>query len=611
MADLIVPDRQIIKPTNGAVITRASNEFGPLIIDGFYGPATRTLRGNPLTFYGTTQPSAYPYGYGHRSSAAGAFSFPCDLSAYNAVTVVFEYVQFSRSGTHVLFEHSADADANAGTFYLYTEDAFGVMLISVGGSGGTAKLGYVSMPALGQKITIAVRMRLAGGTYAADIGVSINGVLVPPTEVENSTSAINFKDDTTYFLARAGTYAASDAVIGGYAVLKGFVSDQQLNSLSRDPWQIFSAGIGLPVFAKAGTAETVTTIGATTANAVGSVASVSTSVSTIGATSASAVGSVTSVSRSASTIAATGANAVGSVSSVSTSVTTIAAAGANAAGTVASVSRSVATIGATGANAVGSVASVSTSASTIGATGANAAGSVSSVSTGVSTITATGANAVGSVASVSLSTCTIAATTTGASGSVASTTETVSTISATTSGAIVSVNSVSTSSCTIAAVTANAVGNVVSIAGVSTSLSATTANAVCSVNSVSASSSSVAATTANAVGSVTSVTRTETSIVATTAQAVGSVVSVSGSVTTIAGTVTSHGDVNTVSDLQITGVYASFLVVRIETRRVRVIQDASKRVTRFVDARVRKSRVITKQKIASSRNTTATVINIR
>ncbi len=250
----------------------------------------------------------------------------------------------------------------------------------------------------------------------------------------------------------------------------------------------------------------------------------------------------------------------------------------------------VTTIAATGANAVGSVNSVSTSVSTISATGANAVGSISSVSTSVSTITATGANAVGSVASVSLSASTIAVTTAGASGSVSSTSTSVTSLTATTAGAVGSVNSVSTSVCTIAAVTANAVGNVVSSTGTLTTLSATTANVVGSVNSVSVSA---------------------TSIVATTAQAVGSVESVSRSVTTIAGTITSHGNVNTVADVQIVGVYASFQVVRIETRRVRVIQDTSKRVTRFLDARVRKSRVITKQKIASSRNTIATVINIR
>jgi hypothetical protein len=245
-------------------------------------------------------------------------------------------------------------------------------------------------------------------------------------------------------------------------------------------------------------------------------------------------------------------------------------------------------ISATLANAVGSVVSTSSSTTAIAATTANAVGSVASASLSISTLTATLANAVGSVSSVSTSVSAISATAEDALGDVISTSVSTTSISAVSAGATGSVASVSTSTCSITATTENVVGNVVSIS------SATT----------------ITATTAQVTGSVNSVSVTETSIVAETAQAVGSIVSVSGSTTLIAGEVLIYGNVNTSSDAP-KGFYASFSIVRIGIRRVRVIQHTEKRRTRFIDSRVHVTRVLTRQKTVAVRNQKPSAINIR
>lgn len=240
------------------------------------------------------------------------------------------------------------------------------------------------------------------------------------------------------------------------------------------------------------------------------------------------------------------------------------------------------------ANAVGSVVSTSTSTSAISATSANAVGSVVSASLSISTLTATLSNAFGSVASVSTSTSSISATTEDALGDVVSTSVSITSMSAVSAGATGSVASVSTSTCSITATTEDVVGNVVSIS------SATT----------------ITATTAQVTGSINSVSVTETSIVAETDPLVGSVISVSSSTTSIAGEVLIYGTVNTSSDAP-KGFYASFSIVRIGIRRVRVVQHTEKRRTRFIDSRVHVTRVLTRQKTVAVRNQKPSAINVR
>jgi hypothetical protein len=248
----------------------------------------------------------------------------------------------------------------------------------------------------------------------------------------------------------------------------------------------------------------------------------------------------------------------------------------------------ITSISATLANAVGSVASTSASTTAIAATSANAVGSVATTSLSVSTLTATLANTVGSVSSVSTSTSAISATTEDALGDVVSTSKSTTSLAAVSAGATGSVGSVSTSTCSITATTANSVGNVVSVS------SATT----------------ITATTAQVTGSVNSVSATATSIVAETDPLVGSVVSVSASTTSISGEVIIYGNVNTSSDAP-KGFYASFSIVRIGIRRVRVIQHTEKRRTRFIDSRVHVTRVLTRQKTVAVRNQKPSAINIR
>jgi hypothetical protein len=248
----------------------------------------------------------------------------------------------------------------------------------------------------------------------------------------------------------------------------------------------------------------------------------------------------------------------------------------------------VTSISATLANAVGSVVSTSTSTSAISTVLANAVGSVVSASLSVSTLTAALANAVGSVASVSTSTSAISATTENSYGEVSTTSTSTTSLTAVSAGATGSVGSVSTSTCSITATTEDVVGNVVSIS------SATT----------------ITATTAQVTGSINSVSVTETSIVAETDQLVGSIVSISNSETSIAGEVIIYGNVNTSSDAP-KGFYASFSIVRIGIRRVRVIQHTEKRRTRFIDSRVHVTRVLTRQKTVAVRNQKPSAINIR
>jgi hypothetical protein len=256
---------------------------------------------------------------------------------------------------------------------------------------------------------------------------------------------------------------------------KRCLSAPEVRSLSRRPWQIFSA----PDKRSWPKSLTVTTIAAVTADAIGAVVSTSTSVTTLDAVTADAIGSVASTSTSITTLDAVTSDAIGSVASTSTSVTTLDAVTADAIGAIASASTSVTTLDAVTADATGSVASTSTSVTTISAVTADVRGSVvSSPPNSVTTISAVTADAIGSVASTSTSVTTLDAVTADAIGSVASTSTSVTTLDAVTADAIGAVVSLSAIVTAINAVTANAIGSVVSLSTSITTLNAVTANAL-------------------------------------------------------------------------------------------------------------------------------------
>lgn len=249
-----------------------SNEFSGRLIDLVLGNSAATLSGQPISRYGNLSGKPYAGGIGLSGAANSGASFPAAYKGTTAITLVFEFVQNSRSGTQILLESSANVNTNAGSFVVYTDAAADRLYFrQTFSSGGSFDAGYVSLPALGAKTSIAIRLQFTAGTGTAHIGIAVNGVNVAPTITNTSSGVVSFADYTTYLLSRAGTSFQADATIGLYSVFSGFFSDRQLASLSANPWQIFEpinevlwvpdavSGGGVQNLAASGTAQATAT----------------------------------------------------------------------------------------------------------------------------------------------------------------------------------------------------------------------------------------------------------------------------------------------------------------------------------------------------------------
>lgn len=290
-----------------------SNKYSKRVIDGFFGTSGLTLRGKVITDSANITKTVRAAGKVRRGAANAGFSFPCDLTGNNGITIVFQYVQYSRSGTQVLFEHSVNQNTNAGTFIVYT-DATASKLAFGTSAGGNYDAGTVALPALGDVVTVAVRLRFTASVTASDdIKIWINGVSPAFTSAATTSYAGNFGNYTTYFLSRAASSLQADASASMYAVLSGFASDAELRELSLNPWQLFTPvarSIWVPV--AAGGDSTITQAdGTSTASSLGGSATAAT-------TPAAADGTSTAASIAAS---ATAAAAVTQADGASTAIT--------------------------------------------------------------------------------------------------------------------------------------------------------------------------------------------------------------------------------------------------------------------------------------------------
>lgn len=217
-----------------------SNKYAKRVIDGFFGTSGLTLRGKVITDSANITKTVSAAGKVRRGAANAGFSFPCDLTGNNGITIVFQYVQYSRSGTQVLFEHSVDQNTNAGTFIVYTDVTASKLAFGTSAD-ANYDAGTVALPALGDVVTVAVRLRFTASVTASDdIKIWINGVSPAFTSAATTNYAGNFGNYTTYFLSRAASSLRADASASMYAVLSGFASDAELRELSLNPWQLFA-----------------------------------------------------------------------------------------------------------------------------------------------------------------------------------------------------------------------------------------------------------------------------------------------------------------------------------------------------------------------------------
>ncbi len=247
------------QPQGGAQIDRSS-PLGARVLDAFSGPAAFTVTGKPIVKAGTVGQAAYSGGIGYKNTASAGFSFASDLTSQNGITIVFEFVQHSRTGSQVLFEHSVNQNSNGGSFIFYTDNATS-RLVYGNSNSGSYDAGYVALPTLGKKCTVAIRLRFTGALGNSDMAIAIDGVLQTTTNTNTSVDARNFGSYSTYFLARAGTSLHADATVGMYAVLSGFGSDDDLVKLSSNPWSLFRAAnspIFVPVSGGGGSPYTLT-----------------------------------------------------------------------------------------------------------------------------------------------------------------------------------------------------------------------------------------------------------------------------------------------------------------------------------------------------------------
>lgn len=285
-----------------------SNKYAKRVIDGFFGTSGLTLRGKVITDSANITKTVSAAGKVRRGAANAGFSFPCDLTGNNGITIVFQYVQYSRSGTQVLFEHSVNQNTNAGTFIVYTDVTASKLNFGTS-AGGNYDAGTVALPALGDVVTVAVRLRFTTSVTASDdIKIWINGVSPAFTSAANTSYAGNFGNYTTYFLSRAASSLQADASASMYAVLSGFASDAELRELSLNPWQLFTPvarSIWVPVAAGGGS---IGTVAATNANDTSSASGTTTVTGSLANTNANDTSSASGTTTVIGTLAKTNAN---------------------------------------------------------------------------------------------------------------------------------------------------------------------------------------------------------------------------------------------------------------------------------------------------------------
>ena len=306
-----------------------SNKYSKRVIDGFFGTSGLTLRGKVITDSANITKTVSSAGKVRRGAANAGFSFPCDLTGNNGITIVFQYVQYSRSGTQVLFEHSVDQNTNAGTFIVYT-DATASKLAFGTSAGGNYDAGTVALPALGDVVTVAVRLRFTASVSASDdIKIWINGVSPAFTSAATTSYAGNFGNYTTYFLSRAASSLQADASASMYAVLSGFASDAELRELSLNPWQLFTPvarSIWVPVAAGGGSTGTLATTNANDTSAASGTTTVTGSLANTNANDTSSASGTTTVTGS---LAKTNSSDTASASGTTTVIGTLAKTNAN------------------------------------------------------------------------------------------------------------------------------------------------------------------------------------------------------------------------------------------------------------------------------------------
>ena len=341
--------------------------FAGKLLDGFVGAAGLTLKGKVITDTANISKAASALGTSRRGAANAGFSFPSDLTSTNSITVVCQFVQYARTGTQLLIEHSVNGNFNAGTFLLYTDATAGRLILGTSAS-SNYDAAYVALPALGSVITVAMRLRFtASSTATDDLGIWVNGVAPTLTGVTSTSATNNFGNFTTYFLSRAASSLQADAAIGMYAVLSGFASDTDLKSLSINPWQLFEKErIFVPLTTGGDTAAITQADGTSTAGTLGGAASAASAPT-------AADGTSTAASIAASAIAAAGVASADGTSTAST----LAGSAVNAAAitqadgsTVASVlagsaTSSAAATQADGVSTVGTLAGSATAASVL------------------------------------------------------------------------------------------------------------------------------------------------------------------------------------------------------------------------------------------------------
>ena len=228
------------QPSN---FTKVSNSplFGHRIIDSFYGNAHITSSGKRITKTSLISVVPTPSGNGINGVSNAGFSFPCDLSSQNAITIVIQYFQRTRSGTQVIFEHSTNQNTNVGTFILYTDSTTGNLLYGTSISGGY-DAGSITAPPLNTVSTLAIRLRFTSSAVTTDdIGLALNGSMKTTTGTNSTAGVPNFGNFSTYFLGRGASSLFADAAILNYAVLSGFSTDAELIKLSENSWQLWQS----------------------------------------------------------------------------------------------------------------------------------------------------------------------------------------------------------------------------------------------------------------------------------------------------------------------------------------------------------------------------------
>lgn len=286
--------------------------FAGKLLDGFVGAAGLTLKGKVITDTANISKAASALGTSRRGAANAGFSFPSDLTSTNSITVVCQFVQYARTGTQLLIEHSVNGNSNAGTFLLYTDATAGRLILGTSAS-SNYDAAYVALPALGSVITVAMRLRFtASSTATDDLGIWVNGVAPTLTGVASTSATNNFGNFTTYFLSRAASSLQADAAIGMYAVLSGFASDTDLKSLSINPWQLFEKErIFVPLTTGGDTAAITQADGTSTAGTLGGAASAASAPT-------AADGTSTAASITSSAVAAAGVTSADGTSTAST-----------------------------------------------------------------------------------------------------------------------------------------------------------------------------------------------------------------------------------------------------------------------------------------------------